>query len=64
MLDTLVRTISIEEAPIAIATLDINLCFINCSSLWEQTFKTSDKVIVGKSFFDVVPNSPQYFEKS
>jgi len=63
MLDTLVRTISIEVAPIAIATLDINLCFINCSSSWEQTFMTSDKVIVGKSFFDVVPNSSPIFRK-
>tara|TARA_R110000868_G_scaffold343120_1_gene604122 strand:+ start:24918 stop:27116 length:2199 start_codon:yes stop_codon:yes gene_type:complete len=63
MLDTLSRTISIEEAPIAIATLDLNLCFINCSRPWEEVFVTTDKVIVGKSFFDVVPNCPPLFRK-
>ncbi|MBC8766633.1 PAS domain S-box protein [Arenibacter sp. BSSL-BM3] len=63
MLETLSRTISIEEAPIAIATLDTNLCFINCSRVWEEAFTASNKDIVGKSFFDIIPNSPQKFRK-
>ncbi|HCO82424.1 MAG TPA: hypothetical protein DIT95_02680 [Arenibacter sp.] len=62
-MDTLTRTITIEEAPIAIATLDTNLCFINCSSPWQQEFTTQDKNIIGKSFFDVVPSTPTLFRK-
>ncbi|SMG31881.1 PAS domain-containing sensor histidine kinase [Arenibacter troitsensis] len=60
-MNTLTRTITIEEAPIAIATLDTNLCFINCSSPWRQEFITNDKEIFGKSFFEVVPSAPAVF---
>ncbi|MCK0133109.1 PAS domain-containing sensor histidine kinase [Arenibacter sp. S6351L] len=62
-MNTLTRTITIEEAPIAIATLDTNLCFINCSTPWQQEFISPDKEIYGKSFFDVVPSSPPVFRK-
>ncbi|MDL5512970.1 PAS domain-containing protein [Arenibacter sp. M-2] len=63
ILDTLTRTITIEEAPIAIATLDTNLCFINCSNSWQQEFVSQDKEIFGKSFFEIVPNTPPAFRK-
>ncbi|SHE62770.1 PAS domain S-box-containing protein [Arenibacter palladensis] len=60
-MNTLTRTITIEEAPIAIATLDNNLCFINCSNPWQQEFISPDNEIIGKSFFDVVPSTPRLF---
>ncbi|MEZ4969350.1 MAG: PAS domain S-box protein [Flavobacteriaceae bacterium] len=55
------RTFTIEEAPIAIATLDTNLCFINCSEPWQQEFVNPHREILGKSFFEIVPSTPAVF---
>ncbi|MCK0188703.1 PAS domain-containing sensor histidine kinase [Arenibacter sp. F20364] len=57
-METLIPTITIEEAPISLSVLDCDLHFISCSSNWSQEFGISNEDIVGKSFFDVVPHGP------
>ncbi|MCK0147464.1 PAS domain S-box protein [Arenibacter sp. F26102] len=57
-METLTPVISIEEAPISLSVLDCELRFISCSHYWSQEFGISRENIVGKSFFDIVPNAP------
>jgi PAS domain S-box-containing protein len=62
-METLIPSISIEEAPISLSVLDCDLRFIRCSAQWSQEFGISNEDIVGKSFFDLVPNSPMALQK-
>ncbi|MDX1363737.1 PAS domain-containing sensor histidine kinase [Arenibacter latericius] len=52
---------SIKATPVAIAILDENLVFTKFSDLWFDELRIKQKDITGKSFFDVVPNSPKIF---
>lgn len=62
-METLIPSISIEEAPISLSVLDCELRFISCSCQWSQEFGISNEDIVGKSFFDLVPHSPKALKK-
>ncbi len=60
-MNTKVQTISIEKAPIALATLDKNLCFLNFSDAWHEEFNLKDKNILGQPIHEVIPNTPPEF---
>ncbi len=48
----------ITEVPAAVAVLDKNLCFINHSKIWLSEFNILDKNIIGKSYYNVFPETP------
>ncbi len=41
------------------AILDKNLCFTSYSKIWLKEFNIKEKNIVGKYYFDVIPNTPE-----
>tara|TARA_R110002049_G_scaffold28018_1_gene96215 strand:- start:283405 stop:285600 length:2196 start_codon:yes stop_codon:yes gene_type:complete len=61
------RTLSvhsfIEDAPSSIFILDERLCFISHSKPWLKEFQISDKNIIGKSYYDVLPETPLALKK-
>lgn len=61
-MDTTVHTIPIQEAPIALATVDRNFYFLDCSDQWFEEFSLAHKNIVGKPIHDVIPHTPAEFK--
>lgn len=61
-MDTTVYTIPIQEAPIALATVDRNFNFLDCSDQWYEEFSLSHKNIMGKPIHEVIPNTPVEFK--
>jgi len=62
-LNNLFTTDFIKTAPISVAILDKNLCFTSYSKIWLKEFNIKEKNIVGKSYFDVIPNTPERLKR-
>ncbi|NNK76697.1 MAG: PAS domain-containing protein, partial [Maribacter sp.] len=58
-MNNLFTTDFIKTAPISVAILDKNLCFTSYSKIWLKEFNIKEKNIVGKYYFDVIPNTPE-----
>lgn len=54
----------IEDAPSSIFILDERLCFISHSRPWLKEFRISDKNIIGKLYYDVIPDTPLALKKA
>ncbi len=57
-MNNLFTTDFIKTAPISVAILDKNLCFTSYSKIWLKEFNIKEKKIVGKYYYDVIPNTP------
>jgi len=62
-LETLSINSIIKDSPAAVALLDVDLCFIGHSDVWLETFVANKGQVIGKSYYDVVPNVPELFKK-
>jgi len=62
-LETLTINSIITDSPAPVAILDTEMCFIAHSNVWRETFATSSSSIIGKSYYDALPNSPDIFRK-
>lgn len=49
----------IQEAPLAIAMLDLNMCYINCSNKWREDYALEETSIIGRSHYDIFPEIAQ-----
>ena len=58
-MNNLFTTHFIKTAPISVAILDKNLCFTSYSKIWIKEFNIKEKNIVGKYYYDVIPNTPE-----
>ncbi|QLG45572.1 PAS domain-containing sensor histidine kinase [Costertonia aggregata] len=58
-METLSINFLIKDSPTAVAILDNDMRFISHSNIWLQEFNIKDKVIIGKSYYDVIQNTPQ-----
>ncbi len=58
-MNNLFTTDFIKTAPISVAILDKNLCFTSYSKIWLKEFNIKEKNIVGKYYYDVIPNTPE-----
>ncbi|WP_028375457.1 PAS domain S-box protein [Leeuwenhoekiella sp. MAR_2009_132] len=47
--------IFIEQAPIAIAMLDKNMCYLSVSKKWVADYKMEGRQIIGRSHYDLFP---------
>ena len=54
----------ISDAPVAIAALDQNFCFIEYSHLWTTEFRIDDGDLEGKHIFDFVPDTSEEVKKA
>lgn len=53
----------IKDTPISVATFDNELRFINHSGVWLQVCGIKEKDVVGKRYYDVIPNTPNELKK-
>lgn len=58
-MNNLFTTDFIKTAPISVAILDKNLCFTSYSKIWLKEFNIKEKNIIGKHYYDVIPNTPE-----
>lgn len=49
----------IQEAPLAIAMLDHNMCYINCSNKWREDYGLEETAIIGRSHYEIFPEISQ-----
>jgi len=62
-LNNLFTTDFIKTAPISVAILDKDLCFMSYSKIWLQEFNIKEKKIIGKYYYDVLPNTPERLKR-
>jgi len=62
-LNNLFTTDFIKTAPISVAILDKNLCFTSYSKIWLKEFNIKKKNILGKYYYDIIPNTPEQLRK-
>ena len=48
----------IKDSPTAVAILDKNMCFLCHSDLWIKNLKVANKDIIGKSYWNIMSNTP------
>ncbi|PKB42900.1 PAS domain S-box-containing protein [Cellulophaga sp. RHA19] len=53
----------IDDAPIEMGVLDVNMHFVKCSKLWLNKIAKSEKEIIGKSYYDVFPDTTEEIKK-
>ncbi len=63
LLNNLFTTDFIKNAPISVAILDKNLCFTSYSKIWLKEFNIKERNIVGKYYYDVIPNTPERLKR-
>lgn len=62
-LETLSIHSIIKDSPSPVAILDTDMRFIGHSDVWLETFATNINSIIGKSYYEVLPNLPDIFRK-
>ncbi|MDO6491133.1 MULTISPECIES: PAS domain-containing sensor histidine kinase [unclassified Cellulophaga] len=53
----------IDDAPIEMGVLDVNMHFVKCSKLWLNKIAKSEKEIIGKSYYEVFPDTTEEIKK-
>ncbi len=53
----------IKDSPTAVAVLDMNMRFISHSEIWRQDFSPHLDNIIGKSYYEVLPETPESVRK-
>jgi len=53
----------IANAPVAIALLDNQMCYIACSKKWLEDYQLQGESILGRSHYEVFPNQPDRWLK-
>ena len=61
-METLSANYLIKDSPAAVTVLDTDLCFVLHSNIWRQSFASNSDSILGKSFYEVLPNTPKYLK--
>ena len=56
---TVSSTFLIENFPCAVAILDMDMRFISHSKIWKQEFTPDYDSIIGKFYYDILPNTPE-----
>ena len=62
-METLSVDFLIKDSPSAVAILDKQMCFLSHSKLWLENLNIKDPNIVGKSYYDVIPDTSLEFKK-
>ncbi|MEM7381870.1 MAG: PAS domain-containing protein [Bacteroidota bacterium] len=57
-METLSTNFLIKDSPAAVSIVDTKMRFISHSEVWLKTFNIKERNIEGKSFYDVLPNTP------
>lgn len=55
--------IFIDDAPIEIGVLDVNMHFVKCSKFWLRKIGKTEKEIIGKSYYEVFPDTTDDIKK-
>ena len=62
-METLTINSIITDSPAPVAILDTEMRFIAHSDVWRETFVSSSDSIIGKSYYEALPNLPDIFRK-
>jgi PAS domain S-box-containing protein len=56
-LKTLPINFLLKDSPTAVAILDTDMRFINHSKIWYEQFSNGNKTLLGKSFYETLPDT-------
>lgn len=62
-METLSINFLIKDSPTAVAIVDMNMCFISHSEIWQREFASNFDSLIGKSYYDILPNTPEALRK-
>jgi len=62
-LETLSINFLIKDSPTAVAIVDNDLCFTNHSKIWLKACDRNGSSIIGMSYYDVIPETPEILKK-
>lgn len=62
-METLSINFLIKDAPTAVAILDLDMCFVSYSEIWRRQFAPNSDSIIGKSYYDILSDTPEAFRK-
>ncbi len=62
-METLSINFLIKDSPTAVAILDLDMCFISLSEIWQREFAPDYDSIIGKSYYDILPKTPEALRK-
>jgi len=62
-LETLSTDFLINYSPTAVAILDTDMCFTGHSQIWLKEFGITNESIIGKSYYEVIPDTPDALKK-
>ncbi len=54
----------VAQAPVALAMLDRNMCYLQASNKWCQDKGVKREAIQGKSHYDIFPNLPEHWKEA
>lgn len=58
-METLTANYLVKDSPSAVAILDANLCIIIHSDVWKRNFVKGNDTVIGESYYDVLPETPE-----
>lgn len=53
----------IKDSPTAVAILDLDMCFISHSEIWQRQLAPDSGSIIGKSYYNILPDTPEALRK-
>ena len=62
-METLSVNFLIKDSPAPVAILDTDMCFVSHSKIWLEKFAKGHKSIIGKSFYQIWPETPGELKK-
>jgi len=62
-LETLPINFLIKDSPTAVAILDLDMCFISHSEIWQREFAPNFDSLIGKSYYDILSDTPEVLRK-
>ncbi|MGB6150824.1 MAG: PAS domain S-box protein [Pricia sp.] len=62
-METLSINFLIKDSPTPVAILDRNMQFIGHSEVWQREFAADFDSIIGKSYYEILPNTPEELRK-
>lgn len=62
-METLSINFLIKDSPTAVAIVDNDLCFTNHSKIWLKACDRNGSSIIGMSYYDVIPETPEILKK-
>jgi PAS domain S-box-containing protein len=53
----------VELAPVPVAMLDANMCYVAASRRWREIYQLGDQPLLGRSHYDIFPEIPESWKE-